>query len=1152
MRVPLFTSLLPLLSLVLSFFLLLSSTSPVLSLSIPCNVSSPSPLNTIGCQLSTFTALPFTYSLTYDTFAIPPTLLVIGATLPYPTLSAYFLNGSLARGPFPSLYYPRSVTVDPYGNVFVIDQYIGIIAFSPYPAYTYQADLTPSFFGTLLGQGAAAVTPQGEFLYYTTTGGLLVYLLTFTAGRPSLATSVATLTVTPLSTAISVVVHPLTGQVCAFDASTTSLYLYTANYSRPTHPTFNLSTVYTANNSALSALLSTGYHTRLALSSITSTGQFLFGGEGPDIGSGFPLLLFLMLPNGSSPWPTTGPTMLLTPSTFPDSSALSPAFTASPDGSTIYIPTAGAALTGAGGGVYVVQGSTGADPGVGGISLPIFYDFNSSYMAYGSLPSSILFSPSQHYLTSTGYATDVPGVVLFGIQLVSSSPFDIAVVSFIDAGPLPPGVTLKSLTPSTTTCATSTAGLIGTLGSVTYLQCNYSLSWTAPVTGNVIVHIYTGRAVLGVVLSQQQYYIIIPLTGAFVFFNADTQFSVPLLLGSSPSTQHVYSNTAPLTYQPLFTGQAQIYSFSLRSGANDTTDVVYMGIPAGVVFSSLTNSTGCDPRLSAVVGTVVLTSLVGVSECDYSLSWSTPFSAQMGLYYTAIHPSLYDSISIYIVFAQSASAQQSRQYNPVLSYNGVNYPAPQGGSQVTVATVTTYTAGTATLTLQWNGDGGDIGFTFPSSWANSSLFSIIPVVGSAALCFVSGGGRLVLGYFQPTTQCVYTLTWLPGYIGSAQLTSDNSLQLTGPDSAGDGSFVFNFIAPTALGTACLLMYALPGNLDYPWSVALSMSFTYSPIPITTSFGTAVSMISGSGTRIFTNRFGTTFPTSVTLTGSSPTTNLWYINSSMPVDANGLTLTLGQPIQLPGLGPSPLFTQLTLYTSGGVFQESNSSQIDPFGTAFRSSVPGFLNQSMGASNVNSLAVSAASCSGPLTFTNGLRTPTQPSVSNGAALFNYSYTLSDGATYSVTASLTFTAVSAFAVSKDLLGSPYQILTSVTGVRTYTYLPTGDVLTSTVTGLNTSLLNTTLVLPSQHFYPYSLLASSPGTYSLNDVPFWDGNGVAFSVLPAVPALGLPLGQGLLSAVQLYIAFSPNMTSPVLTEAGYISIPLLSLQQQTYLFAS
>ena len=117
------------------------------------------------------------------------------------------------------------------------------------------------------------------------------------------------------------------------------------------------------------------------------------------------------------------------------------------------------------------------------------------------------------------------------------------------------------------------------------------------------------------------------------------------------------------------------------------------------------------------------------------------------------------------------------------------------------------------------------------------------------------------------------------------------------------------------------------------------------------------------------------------------------------------------------------------------------RVDRLGTAFVSSVPGFTNVPIGASNLNSLAANYDQCQAPITFTNGLRPPTQPSASNGALRIQYSYSISDGVNYTVQGNLTISTASAFATLKDQLGNPYQQVVNVTGIRTYTYLATGQ---------------------------------------------------------------------------------------------------------------
>ena len=109
--------------------------------------------------------------------------------------------------------------------------------------------------------------------------------------------------------------------------------------------------------------------------------------------------------------------------------------------------------------------------------------------------------------------------------------------------------------------------------------------------------------------------------------------------------------------------------------------------------------------------------------------------------------------------------------------------------------------------------------------------------------------------------------------------------------------------------------------------------------------------------------------------------------------------------------------------------------------FLSSVPGFLNVSIGASNLNALAPVYSQCAAAITFTNGLRPFIEAGPSNSQPQFRYSYTISDGLTYTISAALLFTAASQFALSDGSIGSPYQVISTVTGVRNYTWTQTGQ---------------------------------------------------------------------------------------------------------------
>jgi sugar lactone lactonase YvrE len=388
-------------------------------------------------------------------------------------------------------------------------------------------------------------------------------------------------------------------------------------------------------------------------------------------------------------------------------------------------------------------------------------------------------------------------------------------------------------------------------------------------------------------------------------------------------------------------------------------------------------------------------------------------------------------------------------------------------------------------------------------------------------------GQGVIWKFSGATQ-----PWIPPTSLPSSSTAPNPSWSSSPLSLSSSS------SAQYTANLCYIVYGLPGNIDYPWSSAISVSFQYTPAAATTA--DAVILHSASGVRTFTNRFGSSFTTPLML--AADVQSLLYINTTVPVDSVGLKFMLGSPVQLPGVGPSTLFSSITLHTtSAGLVVESNSTRIDLGGSAFLSSLLGFVNYTIGPSNVNSLAANYNTCGAPVTFFNGIRQATQPSASNGAVHFTYSYTLSDGISFMVQMNLSITASSAFAVTTDALGSPYQTILNITGQRSYTFIPTGETVTSNVSG--------PIPKTSNRFYPYSLISSSPGVYSGNVVPYLDAEGLSFSIEPAVPLNGNALGVGTQISQQTIRVVSDLVSAqPSLNELSFKSVPSVIFQRQLY----
>ena len=329
-----------------------------------------------------------------------------------------------------------------------------------------------------------------------------------------------------------------------------------------------------------------------------------------------------------------------------------------------------------------------------------------------------------------------------------------------------------------------------------------------------------------------------------------------------------------------------------------------------------------------------------------------------------------------------------------------------------------------------------------------------------------------------------------------------------------------------------------------------MNFLYNTATVNTASGIAVTILSGTGTRTFTNRFGTSTTVSFTVapSGTVYADNLLYLNSSLPFDSHGLTLNLTSPVQLPGHGPAVLYSALNLYNQSGIIGEGGSFRVDGLGSAFLSTVPGFFNVTIGAANVNSLAPTYGTWqSSHLIHQRSACAHTAVGVQWRDSHLLFVTSSQTGVNYSVSGNLTFTTTSAFANTADSLGNPYQTVISVNGTRLYTYLPTGAQLRSTVSGVTTSAYANA----DQRFYPYSLLGAAPGVYFQNTAPFFDYDGVEFGVSPPVPALGSPLGLGTqYNATSLY--FTTSEATAVLTEGYYLSLPVVTYQQQSYSFSA
>ena len=350
---------------------------------------------------------------------------------------------------------------------------------------------------------------------------------------------------------------------------------------------------------------------------------------------------------------------------------------------------------------------------------------------------------------------------------------------------------------------------------------------------------------------------------------------------------------------------------------------------------------------------------------------------------------------------------------------------------------------------------------------------------------------------------------------TASFSSSSSTASFSSSSSSTASFTSSLSSvetssPAAAGNVCILLYSIPGTVDYPFSVAYNITLGDK----------------SSGIRTYTNRFGQVSTTPVIVTPTS--SQVPSVTASSGVN---FTFSLGTPSALPGGNPSqPVSTINVSWDANGHLVESGSSLLDPFGQAFTSTT---FTRTIGASNVNSLAVNYKDCTAPITFVNGLRSPTQPSTFNGGSLVSYSYFITDGVSYAVNTSLILTMNTAFATQSTPLGIPYQEVFDITGTRVYHNLSVGTTVTSSIPGSS---------FPQQRFYPYSLISSSPGVYSMNTAPFLDSVGLSFNLDPPAPLNGV-----LYSSVSVFVGTQTG--AALLTESlTTLAPPILEAQRQQY----
>ena len=222
----------------------------------------------------------------------------------------------------------------------------------------------------------------------------------------------------------------------------------------------------------------------------------------------------------------------------------------------------------------------------------------------------------------------------------------------------------------------------------------------------------------------------------------------------------------------------------------------------------------------------------------------------------------------------------------------------------------------------------------------------------------------------------------------------------------DGSVVSSQdpAADPLTGQLCIIFYSKPGNVEYPWSVAISLNVQYNA----SSVPNAVNLISGTGTRVYSNKYNTQFYRPITLApaGTGYANNRLYTNGTA-FDYGGIVYTLPMPYQFPGRGgaASAYVSQANFYRDSYYgLVEDPSFIIDNRSVSVTSNIPGFQSVNLVGcpNNPNCANTNTTACTSRITASNGyVPLPTNEELEAAyTPFYNYSYFISDGQTWSTT--------------------------------------------------------------------------------------------------------------------------------------------------------
>ena len=263
-----------------------------------------------------------------------------------------------------------------------------------------------------------------------------------------------------------------------------------------------------------------------------------------------------------------------------------------------------------------------------------------------------------------------------------------------------------------------------------------------------------------------------------VFIDDTSSYLAHLPPGSTSGT--FTTLTHPTSYSTDSPGS---FTFTLLHHPDDAQDQVLFSLPFGTTLTPLNDDDLCTPSppSSPYPGLVTFFTPFTVTSCSYTLSWTSPLSADVYVQYmgqafsgrTKATATTRSFLTIFIHLTSSSSSLTSPPPPAVLSdaTTSLTYPAPLSGSTTVVGAIDTHTAGSFTFTLLWSGGlTTDFALTLDPSLQATTAIEPAPSSASSPACQVGGGGghhtAISLGYFSGVQECTYVVSYAQGASGA--------------------------------------------------------------------------------------------------------------------------------------------------------------------------------------------------------------------------------------------------------------------------------------------------------------------------------------------------------------------------------------------------